>query len=193
MKSNKLPLMIFGCLITLCLLFSCQLKDSPNNIHPFLLDEITITEIQQGYKNGIYSVKQIVQLYIDRIMEIDRNGYKLNSIIMVNPDALQIADSLDQEFASGRNWGALHGIPVILKDNIDTYDKMPTTAGSRILKDSHPLRDSWVTKKLREAGAVILGKANLSEWANYRASFSSSGWSCIGGLQNFYRRTKRCL
>ena len=180
MKTVKFPFKIFAYILILFSLLSCQLKDSSNNVHPFLLDEITITEIQQGYKNGTYSVKQIVQLYIDRIVEIDRNGHKLNSIIMVNPDALQIADSLDQEFALGRSRGPLHGIPVILKDNIDTHDKMPTTAGSRILKDSYPLQDSWVAKKLREAGVVILSKANLSEWANYRASFSSSGWSGVG-------------
>ena len=181
MKTIKFPFKIFAYILILFSLFSCQLKDSSNNVHLFLLDEITITEIQQGYKNGTYSVKQIVKLYMDRIVEIDRNGHKLNSIIVVNPDALQIADSLDQEFALDRIRGPLHGIPVILKDNIDTHDKMPTTAGSRILKDSYPLQDSWVAKKLREAGVVILGKANLSEWANYRASFSSSGWSGVGG------------
>jgi amidase len=172
-------------------LLSCQVKDSSNHIPPFQLDEITITDIQQGYKNGTYTVKQIVQLYIDRIDAIDRRGPKLNAIIMVNPEALQIADSLDRALAAGNHRagnrragsseGTLFGIPVILKDNIDTHDKMPTTAGSRILKDSYPLQDSQVAKKLRAAGAVILGKANLSEWANYRASFSSSGWSGLGG------------
>jgi amidase len=181
MKTFKLSLKNSAYITILFLLLSCQLKDSSHPVHSFPLDEITITEIQQRYKNGTYSVKQIVQFYIDRIEEIDRNGHKLNSIIMVNPDALQIADSLDQEFALGRSRGALHGIPVILKDNIDTHDKMPTTAGSRILKSSHPLQDSWVVKKLKEAGVVILAKANLSEWANYRASFSSSGWSGVGG------------
>ncbi len=163
---------------------SCQVKDSPNKVRPFQLDEITIAKIQQGYKDGTYSVRQITQLYMDRIEEIDKNGPMINSIIMVNPDALQIADSLDQELAAGKNRGPLHGIPVILKDNIDTHDKMPTTAGSRILKDSYPLQDSWVAQKLREAGAVILAKANLSEWANYRGSFSSSGWSGVGGQTN---------
>lgn len=103
---------------------------------------------------------------------------------MVNPDALQIAESLDKELAAGKSRGPMHGIPVILKDNIDTHDKMPTTAGSRILKDSFPPQDSWVAKKLRDAGAVILAKANLSEWANYRGSYSSSGWSGVGGQTN---------
>ena len=100
---------------------------------------------------------------------------------MVNPDALVIADSLDQIHKKGGKKGPLFGIPVLLKDNIDTHDKMPTTAGSRVLKNSFPLQDSWVAIKLREAGAVILGKTNLSEWANYRASYSSSGWSGVGG------------
>ncbi len=181
MKTVKFPFKLFMPFLLLFLLLSCQLKDSSNSIPPFQLDEITITDIQEGYKNGTYSVKQIVQLYIDRIETIDRHGPKLNAIIMVNPEALQIADSLDQDLASGKNRGPLHGIPVILKDNIDTHDKMPTTAGSRILKDSYPLQDSWVAKQLRAAGAVILAKANLSEWANYRASFSSSGWSGVGG------------
>lgn len=187
MKKTKSQSELFMYFLVLISLLSCQLKDSSNHVRPFLLDEITITEIEQGYKNGTYSVKQIVKFYIDRIAEIDRNGPKLNSIIMVNPDALLIADSLDQEFSLGKSRGPLHGIPIILKDNIDTHDKMPTTAGSRILKDSYPPQDSWIAKKLREAGAVILGKANLSEWANYRASFSSSGWSgVIGQTKNPY-------
>jgi len=179
MRTIKYCLKNFAYILIIISLLSCQLKDS-TKVHPFLLDEITITEIQQGYKNGNYSVRQIVQLYIDRIARIDRNGHKLNSIIMINPDALQIADSLDQEFDLGKSRGPLHGIPVILKDNIDTHDNMPTTAGSRILKNSYPPNDSWIVKKLRKAGAVILGKANLSEWANYRASYSSSGWSGVG-------------
>ena len=184
MITIKFPFKILTFLLVLIYLPSCQLKDSSNNVRPFPLDEITITEIQQGYKNGTYSVRKIVQLYMDRIEEIDRNGPKLNSIIMINPDALHIADSLDRKISLGKNRGPLHGIPVILKDNIDTHDKMPTTAGSRILKDSYPLQDSWVAKKLRDAGAIILAKANLSEWANYRGSFSSSGWSGVGGQTN---------
>ncbi len=172
---------VFPCLTILSLLASCQVNISSDKVRPFELDEITIPEIQKGYEEGSYSVRQIVQLYIDRIEEIDG---KLNSVIMVNPDALQIADSLDEELAAGNSRGPMHGIPVILKDNIDTHDKMPTTAGSRVLKDSYPLQDSWVTKKLRKAGAVILAKANLSEWANYRGSFSSSGWSGVGGQTN---------
>ena len=123
-------------------------------------------------------------MYINRIEAIDDNGPELNSVIVVNPDALAIADSLDRELAAGKSRGPLHGIPVLLKDNIDTHDKMPTTAGSRVLKDSYPPRDSWVAEKLRDAGAVILGKANLSEWANYRASFSSSSGPAVAVSAN---------
>lgn len=177
MKTSKCIVMI----LVLTLIYSCQIGDKSRTVRSFELDEITIAEIQQGYKSGKYSVTKIVQLYIDRIDEIDRNGPKLNSIIMINPDALKIADSLDAVLKSANENGPMFGIPVILKDNIDTHDKMPTTAGSRVLKDSYPLQDSWVAKKLREAGAVILAKANLSEWANYRGSFSSSGWSGVGG------------
>lgn len=181
MNNHKYALKTILYLLVLFSHFSCQKKDSANGVPTFLLDEITITEIQDGYKNGTHTIRQIVQLYVDRIETIDIHGPNLNSIIMVNPDALHIADSLNKEFALGKSRGPLHGIPVILKDNIDTHDKMPTTAGSRILIDSYPPQDSWVAKKLKEAGAVILGKANLSEWANYRASFSSSGWSGVGG------------
>jgi len=181
MKTTKIIFLMFVFLLISIFLLSCNLKNASNKVPPFPLDEITISEIQQGYQNGTYSVRQIVQLYLDRIEEIDRNGPKLNAIITINPDALIIADSLDRELAAGKYRGPLHGIPVILKDNINTHDKMPTTAGSRILKDSYPPQDSQVTKKLRDTGAVILGKANLSEWANYRASFSSSGWSGVGG------------
>jgi amidase len=172
----------FKLFIFFLLLFSaCELKQTTYKIRPFELDEITIRELQKAYKDGKYSIKQVVQLYLDRIVEIDKNGPQLNSIIKVNPEALMIAEALDRELSEGKSRGPLHGIPVILKDNIDTHDKMPTTAGSRILKDSYPDYDSWVAAKLREAGAVILAKANLSEWANYRADFSSSGWSGLGG------------
>ena len=160
MKTNIFPFKIFAYLLLLFSLLSCQLKDSSNSVPPFQLDEITITEIQQGYKNGTHTVKKIVQLYIDRIDAIDRHGPKLNAIIMVNPEALQIADSLDRALAAGnRRAGSsketLFGIPVILKDNIDTHDNMPTTAGSRILKYSYPLQDSQVAKKLRAAVGVV--------------------------------------
>jgi len=123
----------------------------------------------------------VVQAYLDRIKTIDQNGPRLNSIIQINPDALKIAEELDKEMAEGIFRGPMHGVPIILKDNIDTHDDMATTAGSRALADSYALQDSFIVKKLREAGAVILAKANLSEWANFRDSLSSSGWSGLGG------------
>jgi amidase len=145
------------------------------------IEEYTIGQLQQGYKEGKYTIKDVVNVYLDRIIEIDKNGPQLNSIIDINPDALQIAELLDRELAEGKIRGPLHGIPVILKDNINTFDRMPTTAGATILRNSFPKTDSYVVKKLREAGAVIIGKSNLSEWANFRAMMSSSGWSGVGG------------
>ena len=145
------------------------------------IEEMTISQLQAGYKNGKYTVTEVVKAYLDRIERIDKNGPKLNAIIQVNPDALQIASDLDKELAAGKSRGPLHGVPVILKDNIDTHDKMPNTAGATALRNSHPGCDSFLAKKLREAGAVILGKSNLSEWANFRATISSSGWSGVGG------------
>lgn len=144
-------------------------------------EEISIQELQAGYTNGDYTVEKVVQFYINRIKAIDQNGPELNAVLIINPDALKIAAELDQELKDGKSRGPLHGVPVLLKDNIDTHDQMETTAGSRAMIGSRPLQDSFVAKKLREAGAVILGKANLSEWANFRGDFSSSGWSGVGG------------
>ena len=145
------------------------------------LEELDIAQIQQGYRDGRYTVKAIVQAYLDRIPMIDKSGPGLNAIISINPDAIQIAEALDRELKAGNSRGPMHGIPVILKDNIDTHDKMATTAGSRALRNSHPLKDSFLAQRLRAAGAVILGKANLSEWANFRGQLSTSGWSGAGG------------
>ncbi|AKD04942.1 amidase [Pontibacter korlensis] len=143
--------------------------------------ELDIAQLQQSYKVGSLTSEEVVQAYLSRIEEIDDNGPSLGSIIMVNPDALQIAEELDKEMKAGKIRGPLHGIPVVLKDNIDTHDKMPTTAGSKALANSYPLQDSYVAKQLRKAGAVIIGKANLSEWANFRGELSTSGWSGAGG------------
>jgi len=169
--------------VSLAAMFSCQpdATKSKQAVQKISLEEITIRELQQGYKDGNFTIEEVVKQYLDRIVEIDQNGPQLNSIIIVNPDALEIAAALDKELASGKSRGPLHGIPVILKDNIDTQDKMATTAGSTALKNSFPKKDSWVTQKLREAGAVIIGKSNLSEWANFRSKISSSGWSGVGG------------
>lgn len=145
------------------------------------VEELTIDQIQTAYQNGDYTIEDLTQAYIDRIKEIDQNGPELNSVLQINPDAIKIARELDKELQEGKVRGPMHGIPVLLKDNIDTHDKMNTTAGSNALKDSKPLQDAYIVKKLREAGAVILGKTNLSEWANFHSNFSSSGWSAVSG------------
>jgi amidase len=145
------------------------------------IEELTIEQLQKGYKEGKYKVTDVVKAYLDRINYIDKNGPELNSIIVINPDAIEIARKMDEEAASTKPEGVLYGVPVILKDNIDTHDKMPTTAGSLALKFSFPDSDSFVARKLREAGAIIIAKSNLSEWANFRAKISSSGWSGVGG------------
>jgi len=147
----------------------------------FELDEATINDLQTGMASGKYTAQSLTQKYLDRIAEIDKNGPGINSVIETNPEALAIAAALDNERKTGRVRGRLHGIPVLIKDNIDTHDRMMTTAGSLALAGSIPLQDSSVAKKLRDAGAVIIGKTNLSEWANFRSSHSSSGWSGRGG------------
>lgn len=147
----------------------------------FELEELTITELQAGMQSGKYTSRQLVKKYLDRIDDIDKDGPKLNSVIEVNPDAMAIAEALDRERKEKGRRGPLHGIPILIKDNIDTADRMMTTAGSLALVGSRPAQDSFVARKLREAGAVILGKTNLSEWANFRSSHSSSGWSGRGG------------
>jgi amidase len=157
-------------------------QDSVPSLKPFAFDEATITDLQARLKSGEITAQSLTQAYLDRISEIDKSGPRLNSIIELNPDAISIAESLDKEFKEKGARGPLHGIPVLIKDNIDTADRMQTTAGSLALLGSKPAQDSAVARKLREAGAVILGKTNLSEWANIRSSHSTSGWSGRGGL-----------
>jgi len=147
----------------------------------FQFEEWTIEQVHAAFKSGDLTITQLTQAYLDRIAAIDDSGPTLNSVIQINPDALAIATALDKEWQAGKIRGPLHGIPILLKDNLDTNDKMETTAGSRAMIGAKPLTDSWVASKLRAAGAVILGKANLSEWANFRGQKSSSGWSGIGG------------
>lgn len=143
--------------------------------------EFDIETLQKGYQKKEYKISDVVRSYLERIDKIDHHGITLNSIIAINPDALKIADSLDQVPFPLRK-GALFGVPVLLKDNIDTRDKMPNTAGSLAMKDSFPLHDAFLVEKLRKAGAIIMGKTNLSEWANFRGMMSVSGWSGKGGL-----------
>jgi amidase len=147
----------------------------------FEFDEITIGELQAGMTAGKFSARSIAEKYLARIDQVDKQGPALNSVIEVNPDALSIAESLDKERKGKGPRGPLHGIPVMIKDNMDTADRMMTTAGSLALVGSKPPKDSGVAQKLREAGAVILCKTNLSEWANIRSEHSTSGWSGRGG------------
>lgn len=145
------------------------------------LDELTISDLQEGMKSGRWTAQSLVRKYLERMDDIDRSGPKINSVIEINPEAAAIAAALDSERKQGRLRGPLHGIPILIKDNIDTADRMMTTAGSLALDGSHAARDAFVSKKLREAGTIILGKTNLSEWANFRSIHSTSGWSGRGG------------
>ena len=147
----------------------------------FQLEEIAIADLTASMRSGDRTTRSIVSQYLSRIQELDRQGPMLQSVIETNPDALNISEELDRERDAGTVRSPLHGVPVLLKDNIDTADQMTTTAGSLALQGSIPFRDSMVARRLREAGAVLLGKANLSEWANYRSTRSSSGWSARGG------------
>ena len=147
----------------------------------FELDEETISSLADKLSSGTYSSEQLIKLYMHRIEAIDKKGPRLNSIIELNPDALSIAKIMDLELKSNNRRGPLHGIPVLIKDNIDTVDKMQTTSGSLALVGNIASKDAFIVTKLREAGAIILGKTNLSEWANFRSSKSCSGWSSRGG------------
>lgn len=157
--------------------------ESPSSeLESFELEEITIADLQNGMKSGKFTARSLVEKYTARIDAIDKRGPAVNAIIQMNPDALAIAEDLDRERQAKRPRGPLHGVPMLIKDNIDTADRMMTTAGSLALVGSKPPKDSFVAQKLRAAGAVILGKTNLSEWANIRSSHSTSGWSGRGGL-----------
>ncbi len=148
----------------------------------FELDEITVAELQQGMETGKFTARSIAEKYLARIEAVDQNGPSLRSVLETNPDALAIAEALDKERKEKGPRGPLHGVPVLIKDNIDTGDGMMTTAGSLALVGAKAPKDSFVARRLRESGAVILGKTNLSEWANIRSSHSTSGWSGRGGL-----------
>ncbi|MBN1223554.1 MAG: amidase, partial [Candidatus Aminicenantes bacterium] len=166
-------------------LTSCR-KEPPAQSHKtgpdgFELYEMTIAEMQEAMQSGRLTARSITEKYLSRIDEIDKNGIALKSVLEVNPDALEIADGLDRDRKENRISGALHGIPVLIKDNIDTADRMQTTAGSLALIGSKVSKDAFIVQQLRKAGAVILGKTNLSEWANFRSTRSSSGWSARGG------------
>jgi amidase len=154
--------------VALSIIGSCRhdkQKQQSETLQTFRFEEFTIDQLQQGYSKGDYTITEVTQAYLDRISAIDDSGPMLNAVIQVNPDALIIAAELDRELKEGKVRGPMHGVPVLLKDNIDTHDSMETTAGSRALLGSHPPKDSFVAQKLREAGAVIIGKVvKRMEW-----------------------------
>jgi amidase len=176
---------VSGLTLPLLHLGSCGAKDNatPKTLanEIFQLDEATIPSLQAMMSEGKHTSKSLVELYLERIADIDRSGPSLNSVIELNPDALSIAEQMDAERRDGKIRGPLHGIPVLLKDNVNTADKMMTTAGSLALEGNIAGKDAFIVRKLRDAGGVILGKTNLSEWANFRSTRSSSGWSSRGG------------
>lgn len=164
---------------------SCATPDTSEKVEEntesiFELEEWSVAQLQEAMESGTYTSRQVCELYLQRIQEKDESPNGLNSVIETNPDALAIADALDKERADGNVRGALHGIPVMIKDNIDTGDRMMTTAGSMALVGSSAADDAFIVQQLRKAGAVLLGKTNLSEWANFRSFRSSSGWSGRG-------------
>ena len=174
--------MRIGRTLAVAALFASVLQaQPPAGGQRFLLEEATIADLQQRMQSGRETSRSLVGQYLARIEAIDRRGPALRSVLETNPDALAIADQLDAERKSRGPRGPLHGIPILIKDNIATADKMMTTAGSLALAGTKPPKDAFIVERLREAGAVILGKTNLSEWANIRSNHSSSGWSGRGG------------
>ena len=151
-------------------------------VAPFALEEATVADLQDAMASGQLTARSITEAYLQRIETLDRTGPALRAVLEVNPDALEIADALDAERQAKGPRGPLHGIPVLLKDNLGSADRMSTTAGSPALMGVTPTEDSFVVRRLREAGVVLLGKTNLSEWANFRSTHSTSGWSSRGGL-----------
>jgi amidase len=168
------PLTTLGLAVTLCAAGATRAAD-----FPFV--EATIESLQSQMAAGTLTAHQLTVAYLQRMAEIDRSGPKLNAVLELNPDALSLADALDAERRGGQVRGPLHGIPVLLKDNLDTADRMETTAGSLAMVGQRPPRDAHVVARLRDTGAVILGKTNLSEWANFRGRNACSGWSARGG------------
>jgi amidase len=156
-------------------------NSATNNLAKDDLNEVTIDELQQRMQSGDLTSKSITKWYLKRIEDLDKSGPAINSVIEINPDAIAIAEAMDAERKASKVRSALHGIPVLIKDNIDTADKMMTTAGSLALDGNKASKDAFIVKQLREAGAVILGKTNLSEFANFRSTHSTSAWSSRGG------------
>jgi amidase len=156
-------------------------KEVAATTNQLVLDELTLADLQKKMESGELTSKVITEFYLKRIVEIDKHGPAINSVIEINPDAVSIAEQMDKERREKKIRGPLHGVPILIKDNINTGDKMLTTAGSIALEGNHAAKDAFIISQLREAGAVLLGKTNLSEWANFRSTRSSSGWSSRGG------------
>jgi len=159
----------------------CERKQIKKDYNDFKFLEFDIQQMQNGYKKGDFKIIDVASAYVTRINSLDFDGPRLNSIIQINPEVFDIAKQLDNELIMGNIRGPLHGIPILIKDNINTGDKMFTTAGSRALRKSKAIKDSYIVGKLKKSGALIIGKANLSEWANFRGQNSSSGWSGVNG------------
>jgi amidase len=155
---------------------------SAARVPAFELEEVSIGTLQERMTSGEETSRSITEKYLARIVALDRQGPSLRQVLETNPDALAVAAERDAERKAGRVRGPLHGVPILLKDNIGTADRMTTTAGSLALEGSIPAKDAFVAQKLREAGAILLGKTNMSEWANIRSTHSTSGWSGRGGL-----------
>src|SRR5258705_3574433 len=165
--------------LLLLALGACGRSSAPD---AYPIEEKSIGELQQDLGSGRVTSERLVNAYLQRIAELDRSGPKLHAILTVNPDALAQARALDLERRRSGARGPLHGIPIVVKDNIETSDRMPTTAGSLALKDNVTGRDAPVVAALRSAGAIVLAKASLSEWANFRSDRGINGWSALGGL-----------
>ena len=168
-------------LVVACSTTSRPSETAPPVSAPLQLEEATIADLQVGLQRGAYTSVALTEAYLSRIAALDRQGPSLHAFIAVNPDAKAIATERDAERRAGRVRGLLHGIPIVVKDNIETADGMATTAGSLALASYKATQDAFVVQRLRDAGAVIIGKTNLSEWANFRSTRSSSGWSAVGG------------
>lgn len=184
-RRNFIQLTALSTAVPLVSLNSCVSDSGTDNKESklsakFELEEVSVSDLQKAMQDGIYTSRSICEIYLERIREVDKPDGGLNSVIELNPDALSIADGLDKERAVGNVRGPLHGIPIMVKDNIDTGDKMMTTAGALAMVGNIANEDAFIIKRLREAGAVLLGKTNLSEWANFRSTRSSSGWSGRG-------------
>ncbi len=169
-------------LLTIIALSACAPQTASPRLTPYAVEERSIASIERDLADGRVTSEQLVAAYLARIRDLDQDGPALRSVLAVNPRAVEDARRLDLERGQGRVRGPFHGLPILIKDNIETADPLPTTAGSLALEANVTGRDATIVARLREAGAVILGKTNLSEWANFRSSRSTSGWSAVGGL-----------